>query len=53
MCCVEMAPNVYETQVFPVLKPDGYAMLMSPNKSETAFHDRHCSGDKAMRMQWY
>ena len=27
---------------------DGYAMLMSPNKSETAVHDRLCPGDIAV-----
>lgn len=25
-------------------------MLMSPDKAETAVHDRHCPGDKAVRM---
>ena len=29
---------------------DGYAMLMSPNKSETAVHGRHCPGDIAVCM---
>ena len=28
----------------------GYAMLMSPNKGETAVHDCHCPGDMAVRM---
>ena len=29
----------------------GYAMLMSPNKGETAVHDCHCPGDMAVRMR--
>ena len=29
----------------------GYAMLMSPNKGETAVHDYHCQGDMAVRMR--
>ena len=28
----------------------GYAMLMSPNKDETAVHGCHCQGDMAVRM---
>ena len=30
--------------------PDGYAMLMRPNKAETAVHGCHCPGDVAVRM---
>ena len=30
---------------------DGYAMLMSPNKDETAVHGCHCQGDMAVRMR--
>ena len=30
--------------------PDGYAMLMSPNKGETAVHGCHCRGNMAVRM---
>ena len=30
---------------------DGYATLMSPNKSETAVHGCHCPGDMAVRMR--
>ena len=29
-------------------RSDGYAMLMSPNKSETAVHGCHCPGDMAV-----
>ena len=29
----------------------GYAMLMSPNKDETAVHGCHCQGDMAVRMR--
>ena len=31
--------------------PDGYAMLMRPNKSETAVHGCHCLGDLAVCMR--
>ena len=30
---------------------EGYAMLMSPNKDETAVHGCHCPGDMAVRMR--
>ena len=30
--------------------PDGYTMLMRPNKAETAVHGCHCPGDMAVRM---
>ena len=30
---------------------DGYAMLMSPNKGETAVHGCHCPHDMAVRMR--
>ena len=30
---------------------DGYAMLMSPNKSETAVHGRLCPCDIAVRIR--
>ena len=30
--------------------PDGDAMLMRPNKAETAVHGCHCPGDMAVRM---
>ena len=32
---------------------DGNAMLMSPNKDETAVHGCHCRGDMAARMRKY
>ena len=31
--------------------PDGYAMLMRPNKAETAVHGCLCPGDMAVRMR--
>ena len=31
--------------------PDGYAMMMRPNKAETAVHGCHCPGDMAVRMR--
>ena len=31
--------------------PDGYGMLMRPNKAETAVHGCHCLGDMAVRMR--
>ena len=31
--------------------PNGYAMLMRPNKAETAVHGCHCLGDMAVRMR--
>ena len=30
--------------------PGGYAMLMRPNKTETAVHGCCCAGDMAVRM---
>ena len=30
--------------------PDGYVMLMRPNKAETAVHGCHCRDDMAVRM---
>ena len=33
------------------LRREGYAMLMSPNKDETAAHACHCTGDIAVRMR--
>ena len=66
MCCVELALKgmlvhksalvvkgwvskrfrVSETWVLTC-----YAMLMSPNKDETAVHGCHCQGDMAVRMR--
>ena len=31
--------------------PDGYAMLMKPNKAETAVHSGHFPDDMAVRMR--
>ena len=31
--------------------PNGYAMLIRPNKAETAVHGCHCLGDMAVRMR--
>ena len=31
--------------------PNGYAMLMRPNKAEAAAHGCHCLGDMAVRMR--
>ena len=55
MCCVELAlkdsqqERVFSTRVFPSLA-DGYAMLMSPSKGETAAHGCHCPRDMAVRI---
>ena len=35
----------------PVHRPDGDAMLMSPNKGETTVHGCHWPGDMAVRMR--
>ena len=32
-------------------QPDGYAMLMRPNKAVTAVHGCHCPSDMAVRMR--
>ena len=34
-----------------LILPDGYAMLMRPNKAETAVPGCHCPGDMAVRMR--
>ena len=31
--------------------PDGYAIMISPNKAETAVHGCHCPDDMAVRMR--
>ena len=31
--------------------PDGYAILMKPNKAETAVHGCHCPSDMALSMR--
>ena len=62
MCCVELSlkavlalasavKSLWYTGIFPVHWPDGYAMLISPNKGETAVHGCHCPGDMAVRMR--
>ena len=38
-------------RIFSVHCLGGYAMLMSPNKGETAAHGCHCPGDMAVRMR--
>ena len=35
----------------PAHRPDGYTMLMSPNKGETAVHGCHRAGDMVVRMR--
>ena len=42
---LRMRVRVFDTRVFPVRWPDGYAMLMSPNKGDTAVHGCHCPSD--------
>ena len=57
MCCVELAlkglasagKGLLHTS-FPRSLTDGYAMLMSPSKCETAVHGFHCLSDIAVRM---
>ena len=36
---------------FPLSLTDGYAILMSPSKGETAVHGGHCPRDMAVRMR--
>ena len=43
--------GLWYTGIFPVQWPDGYAMLMSPNKGETAVHGCHCPSYMAVRMR--
>ena len=50
MCCVELALSYAEKGLWDKGWPDGYAMLMSLNKGETAVHGCHCLGDMAVRM---
>ena len=49
MCCVEALKGL--ASGFPRSLTDGYAMLMSPSKSETAVHGCHCPCDMAVRMR--
>ena len=37
--------------IFSETLTPGYAMLMSPNKDETANHGCHCPGNMAVRMR--
>ena len=39
------------TAMRKIYRPDGYAMLMMPNKAETAVNDSHYLGDMAVRMR--
>ena len=48
-CCESKLPRVYRPLV--LFLPDGYAMLMRPNKAETAVYGCHCPGDMAVRMR--
>ena len=42
----------HQPTVWPVLfLPNGYAILMRPNKAETAVHGCHRAGDMAVRMR--
>ena len=50
MRCVELALSSAEKGLWDTGWPDGYAMLMSLNKGETAVHGCHCLGDMAVRM---
>ena len=43
--------SLWYADIFPVHSPDGYAMLMSPNKGETAVRGCHCPGNMAARMR--
>ena len=51
--CVELTlKGVLCTRLaWPVHRPDGNTMLMSPNKGETAVHGCPCPGDMAVRMR--
>ena len=57
--CFLFSPPCLPPPPFPAPPPlvfswgavDGYAMLMSPNKSETAVHGCHCPSEMAVRMR--
>ena len=63
MCCVELAlKEVLCTRLgsegqttyiglLVLFLPNGYPMLMRPNKAETAIHGCHCPGVMAVRMR--
>ena len=44
-------PLLQRRVIFSVHWLGGYAMLMSPNKGETAVHCCHCPGDMAVRVR--
>ena len=49
MCYVEALEGL--ASGFPRSLTDGYAMLMSPSKGETAVHSCHCPHDMAVRVR--
>ena len=58
MCCVELALKRLATagkglfyRSLPCSLTDGYAMLLSPSKGETAAHGCHCPRDKAVHIR--
>ena len=61
MCCMELVlKRVLCTRLGSkgpltdslfIQRPDRHAMLMSPNKDETAVHGCHCQGDMTVRMR--
>ena len=53
MCCVELALIGLASagKGFPRSLTDGYAMLMSPSKGETAVHGCHYPRDMAVSMR--
>ena len=51
MCCVELALKGLLYIGFLRSLTDGYAMLMSPSKGETAVHGCHCTSDMTVRMR--
>ena len=54
MSDTQPCPFIGPTNLVPTalkkLRPDGYAMLMSPNKGEITVHGCHCRGDMVVRM---
>ena len=48
---LEHQPMVWPEGLLVLFLPDGCAMLMRPNKAETAVHGCHCPGDMAVRMR--
>ena len=43
--------SLIHKEIFTVHWPDGYAMLMSPKKGETAVHGCHCPSNMAVHMR--